>query len=333
MSRTITFMGFMMPKDGYGYGTIKIAERLASRYDLIDMTAHGGGLGCKEERQWWLDGKAVALCTPDWLARIDAADGLISYTMFEATKLPEGWADKINQHSDRLLVPCQWCAEMFHDNGVHVPIDVVKWGIDPEDYWPLERLHGSRPYTFLWSGTPDLRKGYDVAYRAFYRAFGHHMGVRLVMHFRHKPPGLAGASDPNVTVVAGMFDRPVLRSMLARADAFVFPSRGEGWGSPPREAAATGLPVIATDWGGLAEEIEQWAYPLNVTGRMSPAVYGFWDDIGEWAEPDVDHLTELMRWCYEHQSEAAAFGQQAARWLAKEATWDRTAQRLIEIVE
>lgn len=95
-----------------------------------------------------------------------------------------------------------------------------------------------------------------------------------------------------------------------------------------------GLPVIATDWGGLAEEIEHWALPLRV-GGMSRAEYGWgeWGDIGEWAEPDAGHLVELMRWCYEHQDEAAARGRQAAAWLCEHAGWERTVRAICSLVD
>lgn len=93
-----------------------------------------------------------------------------------------------------------------------------------------------------------------------------------------------------------------------------------------------GLPVIATNHGGLAEDIEHWALPLRVA-RWSEARFGFWDeDLGEWAEPDVAHLVELMRWCYEHRNEAAAFGLAAAGWLREHATWEETARQVAAVV-
>jgi glycosyltransferase involved in cell wall biosynthesis len=331
-------MGHQMPMDGYGYGTIKIGEHLrAAGWDVIDMCTPRGAYDLGDGRSWWLDGRVVALCMPDWLPRIDARDGLIAFTMFEATKLPPGWAAELNRYAQAVIVPCAWNVEVFRENGVRVPIYVARWGVDPVDYPLTEpRRHGDTetPYTFLWSGTPDRRKGYDLAYRCFWRAFGHRPDVRLVLHFRKRPPGVRGVRDPNVTIVEGMFDRPVLRSMLRRADVYVFPSRGEGWGSPPREAASMGLPVIATNHGGLAEEIEHWALPLRVAG-FSTAEYGCdaWEDLGEWAEPDPEHLVELFRWCFEHQDEAAAFGRAAGQWLQANAGWERTAKRVAEVVD
>ncbi|MCX6786844.1 MAG: glycosyltransferase [Candidatus Kaiserbacteria bacterium] len=352
------FLGFMLPRDGYGYGTIKIAEALGR----VDPGCHVIGLederdyyGAAAARSWWLNGRSVLLAVPDFLAQVDSADGVISYTMFEATRLPARWVELLNERALAVIVPCRWCAEVFRANGVRRPICVVKWGVDGGDY-PLDGGRGGRsgrgglrgrddehgrarmgtdderPYTFLWSGTPDKRKGWDLAYRCFVKAFGKREDVRLVLHFRALPRGLQGVRDANVTLVTGLHQQETLRSMLRRADCFVFPSRGEGWGSPPREAAATGLPVIATNWGGLAEEIEEWALPLRVAG-MSKAEYGFWgDEIGEWAEPDPEHLVELLRWCAAEREQAAAFGLRAGRWLAQHAGWERTARGVCEVV-
>lgn len=334
----LTFMGFHMPLDGYGYGTLQIArelKRIDPTVSVLDMQT-ADGFGMAGDREWHIEGQAVALCTPDWLPFIHA-DRLVAYTMFEASKLPKNWANLINQHAQACLVPSAWCAEMFRVNGVSVPIEVVKWGINPEDYWPVERNNRAdtqvRPYTFLWSGTADQRKGWDVAYIAFMQAFGQDPRVQLHLHFRDPLPANPRFADKNVRVTIGRFDRPELRLMLHDADCFVFPSRGEGWGSPPREAAATGLPTLVTNFGGLHEDMPEWAMPIGFTG-FSPAEYGWWgtEEIGEWVEPSIDDLVEAMRWCAEHPSEAMAFGRRSAEWLRTNGTWQRTAQGVLNSV-
>ena len=47
------------------------------------------------------------------------------------------------------------------------------------------------------------------------------------------------------------------------ADAFVLPSRGEGWGRPHVEAMAMGLPLLATNWSGPTAYLDDSVgYPI-----------------------------------------------------------------------
>jgi len=320
-----------LERDGYGYSGIKIVEALRGlgvEVEEVDMLDEEGRYTRFGERGWAVAGVAVALCVPEWWPDIGAR-GLVGYTMFESTRMPEERVRLINRCAAVCVVPSSFCAETFREMGVEVPIRVVRWGVDTGDYPVLGREHGGRPYTFLWNGTPDYRKGWDLVYRAFWAAFGGRSEARLVMHFRAMPRGLTGCRDTNVEIVGGLVERAEWRRMLGEADCFVFPSRGEGWGLPPREAAATGLPVIATAWSGLAEEIEEWGLALRVKGLV-PAAFGQWEpgEVGVWAEPDFEHLVELMRWCFERREEAAMFGQRAARWLGRWGTWERTGRGL-----
>lgn len=327
-----TLMGFHMPRDGYGVGTIKLsaaARELGWR--AFDMRDDAGKFG-STTRTWSVPGTVVALCVPDWLPSIHSGQ-MVSFTMFEASKLPDGWAGLVNQHAAMLLVPCQWCADVFADSGVTRPMHVVPWGVDAHDYPFRVRAHRNDPYVFMWSGTPDLRKGWDLAYRAFVLAFGRRNDVKLIMHFRDALPAAPRFSDGNVEVITGLLTTEVQMAWLTAIDCFVFPSRGEGWGSPPREAASTGLPVITTNYGGLAVDIEQWALPIDTCGTR-PAEYGVWDagTIGDWREPDIDQLVARMRWCVEHRDEAAAFGASASAWIHKHLTWSRAASALTSVV-
>jgi glycosyltransferase involved in cell wall biosynthesis len=333
---SLTFMGHHLPLDGYGYATMEIAHALRVLrvgtpipIKILDMCPQPGQFAPLDET-WNVSGDVVALCTPDWLPGLLGAQRIVAYTMFEASRLPAGWPELINQYAEMCLTPSTWCREMFIENGVRAPIHVARWGVNFMHYPILDRSDHDGPYTFLWSGTPDRRKGWDVAYKAFCAAFGQSSDARLLLHFRYPLKGNPAFGDKNVTAINGLLERPMLRALLRGVDCFVYPSRGEGWGLPPREAAATGLPVIATDAGGLADELPEWGIPLDVRGQ-SRAGYGFWpENIGEWFEPEIDHLVELMRWCFSYRDRAAAIGERAAYWLAGHATWARTARAVLD---
>jgi glycosyltransferase involved in cell wall biosynthesis len=61
-------------------------------------------------------------------------------------------------------------------------------------------------------------------------------------------------APPNVSF-AGRVPRDELRALYARADVFVMPSRSETWGMAMQEAAAVGLPLIATEAPGAAHDL------------------------------------------------------------------------------
>jgi len=329
-----TLCGHVMPRDGYGQIVMQCGaelRRMGADVRVLDMRVKGTW-GWPGEKRWKVQGDALVACVPEWYEFI-AADRLACLTMFESTKFPDERVKTINTRMSDCIVPSRFCAEVFEACGVTVPIHVAPLGIDPRVYQPVDRSGRDGPYTFLWSGTPDLRKGWDLVYRAFYAAFGDSHDARLVMHFRQFPRGVTGTMDRNVRLVEGSISTEDWLALLREADCFVFPSRGEGWGLPPREAAATGLPVIATNWGGLADDIWMWGIPLSVKST-SPAEFGDWEvgEVGEWAEPDMDHLVELMRYCRKERVKFDALGQSAAAWLRTEATWERTARAIQRVM-
>lgn len=124
-----------------------------------------------------------------------------------------------------------------------------------------------------------------------------------------------------------------MADVFALADCFVFPSRAEGWGLPPREAAATGMPVIAPRHTGMIPGIDDWAAVVLEQFTRKPA-WGLAKSVkGDWFEPDVDELAAAMRWCYDRRDEANMRGAAAACWLRANQTWDHAARDMIALLE
>lgn len=77
----------------------------------------------------------------------------------------------------------------------------------------------------------------------------------------------------DVTVLVGL---PDVSSLLMASDLFLFPSLEEGFGLVGLEAAAAGLPVVATDLPTIREAIppgfRDWMFPANDVDRASTNV-------------------------------------------------------------
>jgi len=161
----------------------------------------------------------------------------IAVTMFESTRLPEGWADALNR-VDAVVVPAVFLVKIFRDAGVTVPIHVVPLGVD-EAYMRVDRLpRGNRPYTFLAIADRGMRKGWDLAWHAFRSAFGDSYRHKLILKCREGGMEHLKSGDDNVEIFRADLSVDEMAKLYARCDCMVFPTRGEGFGLPPREFAA-----------------------------------------------------------------------------------------------
>jgi len=86
---------------------------------------------------------------------------------------------------------------------------------------------------------------------------------------------------------AKSYSRADMRQLLADADAFVLPTRGEGWGLPIAEAMSMSLPVLVTNCSGpMAYLTEDNSYSIPIGAEL--------DDYG-YAEPVEEVLIQLLR--------------------------------------
>jgi glycosyltransferase involved in cell wall biosynthesis len=250
--------------------------------------------------------------------------------MWESTAIPVEHVCEINSAARLLCVPCRQNVESYRDAGVIVPIKVLHHGVDHRLFPYLERPH-RETFTFGSFGDFSPRKGIDILIQAFQDEFRPGEEAGLVLKSAGPVPAYA-VRDPRVTVFSAFLDQVGLLRFLQGLDAFVLPSRGEGFGLCALEAMSTGLPVIATNWSGPTEYMHpDYSFPLNfrlvdAQGTVSKNVPHF----GQWAEPDYEHLRSLLRWLYDHRAEAAEKGRMAAQLVRESWTWDRVAAQLVQ---
>lgn len=311
-----------------------------------------------------VSGGAYVCCyTPaDWkgasifAARRDEHRGMKSYvglTMFETDRLPEGWREAC-EAMDEIWVPSRFNLGTFARAGVPaaklqvVPIGIDANRYDPATVTPLE-IPGRRGFVFLAVFDWTLRKGWDVLLRACTQAFTSSDEVTLVLRTARRGSGptaktlvdrfLASLGDRMSQPTVIVLEQPVPEDEMPRlyraADAFVLPTRGEGWGLPIMEAMASGLPVIATRWGahldfagdGNALLVDtHGTVPIPADSEQSP----FYGADHRWAEPSVEHLAALMRQVASDPAAARRIGEAARDTIRSSWTPGRTARWIKE---
>lgn len=315
-------------RDGYGRMCLYFIRHLLRRGIQVTPLA-------QEFRRWdgWIQrltgadySRITISMTPGY--NIQAIPGRQwAFSMYEASRIPDDWVERFNGYCERLLVPSQWCADCFAASGVSIPIHVIPGGTEPEEF-PSIAFPASRPYTFLALGDRGARKGWDVAWTAFYKAFRDNPDVRLIVKSRrHNNGHIAGANVDNRI----SFWREDIRSLhdaFVFADCFVFPTRAEGFGMPPREAVMAGVPTICTRYSGC-DDADKWCIPIEKYMMQTALI----DGGGEWALADADETAEHMLWCYEHREEARARAQQGRQWLIENQTCEHSVQALLDLLE
>lgn len=267
----------------------------------------------------------------------------IGYTPWESSSLPKGWLKGFDS-VDEVWTTSQKCKEWYEAAGVTKPLYVYEHGI--EDVWEPKQRKSKDVVKFLHLGEPAPRKGGQIAFEAFKKAFGAQDDVHLTIKahghstirayastFHRGGPrsilGLPHEVYKNVTLVDDTLSLEELVGLYHSHHALVYPSWGEGFGLIPLQALATGMPTICT---GSWAPYERFLGDLSLNSRE---VSSKWPDIhpGMMSEPDVDHLVELYRYTYNNYESLSKKFFDNAETVHSEYNWDRLTESAFRHLE
>jgi glycosyltransferase involved in cell wall biosynthesis len=127
-----------------------------------------------------------------------------------------------------------------------------------------------------------------------------------------------------------------LSGLMAGCDCYVSLHRAEGFGLTMAEAMAMGKPVIATAYSGNVDFMNsENSYLLDYTIGRVGAECEIYPPDGEWANPSIEHASQMMRRVYDEPAEARAKGERAradvSRLLSPQATGSSMRSRLEQL--
>jgi len=247
----------------------------------------------------------------------------IGYWYWEFDSVPDSWvthAQKVDE---------VWAATEFVARGLRerlsVPVRTLFPGVQLAPYMRRSKSHfglSEEPYTFLFvfhMMSVMERKNPLGLIRAFKSAFGEDEGVRLVLKtsFGDRHPEQfdvlkKAAVGANIVLINEVYTPDNLLSLMDACDAYVSLHRSEGLGLTMAEAMLMGKPVIATNFSGNVDFMDESnslpvSYKLVKLGQAIPP----YDADLEWAEPSVEHAAQLMRRVYDDQDWARELGVRA----------------------
>jgi glycosyltransferase involved in cell wall biosynthesis len=198
------------------------------------------------------------------LSETPLSDKIHSLRQLRALKKRPGHIREKMEQVDHIVVYTRLMRDLLLANGIGKgKIGVSHYGIDTSNISKFPRNRNLPPPLRVgFIGTLAPHKGCDILIRAFKR-LPPGLGATLTVYgnlqrfeaFVEKLRGLAGGDDR--INFAGPFQREKVGRVLSEIDVLVVPSRWyENAPGVIFEAFAAGMPVVATDLGGMSEFVK-----------------------------------------------------------------------------
>ena len=253
-----------------------------------------------------------------------------------------------------MLVPSHWAAQAYLRFGIAPDrVHVVPHGVDPRLFRPdaarrsetRARLGLANAFVFMSVGAMTGNKGIDTLLRAFVRIAATSADARLVLkgaddlyasrdllraQFDTLPAADRETAAARVVYLGERQSARDIADLLRAADCYVSPYLAEGFNMPVLEAAACGVPVICTA-GGATDDFTDPAFAWRIRSRHAQ-VRTEGGLVGFAMQPDAEHLVELMLRALDDRQRAHEMGAAGAAQVARDFTWDRVTDRLVEVL-
>jgi|GEM_PF-199711 len=280
------------------------------------------------------------------------------YTFFEY-ELSEDALRNAQQY-DLIIGGSTWNEKKLKEKGINNSSALIQ-GIDPDLFYPGEKMRNNDLFVIFSGGKFELRKGQDLVLKAFQLMHQKYPDMILLNAWYNMWPETVKSMSQskhinfdykgdtwknfmiNLCQINGIdgnrvFTLPItpnkkLREIYLNSDIGLFPNRCEGGTNLVlMEYMACGKPVIASYNSGHKDILTE----SNSLLLNSMHEFRLYDNsnktIADWEEPDLEEIIDRIEFAYHNRTEIKNIGRNAGVHL-KKFTWENAAVNLLNIIK
>ena len=277
--------------------------------------------------------------------------GIWCYEFAGKNSLPNGFA-KNYKFVDKLVPPSNFAKQVFLDSGIpESAMKVIPHGID------LEEFNSAAPYTLntdkkykilINIAQPHIRKNFMGALDALGKAFTNKDDVCVVLKIVDSPvksPFEVSAmacinlfkdkykNHPQIKIIKEFI--PNIASLYKSVDICYTMTHAECFHIPSLEGMAAGNIVIAPNWGGQIDFLNE-NNSLLISGKEIPAPPKalYWEPKinTKYFNPSIDDAVDKLRFAVENIDTLKNKFNTINQEVIKNCTWDKVTKKFLEMV-
>jgi glycosyltransferase involved in cell wall biosynthesis len=283
-------------------------------------------------------------------------NGLVGFDVCDSDEISNKAVQMINQ-ADKIIVPSNFCKEVFERSGVRTKIFRIPHGVDLEWYTtpsvmetgPLKPISTAvvAPYFYklktnskmllFWLWHSSLRKGLEEVIEVYKKLASERDDVFLVIKTSTKDqPGIdlvrKQIGDKRVMQIYGWIDDYEKIALYDAADITLVFSRGGAFELNALESLARGIPVVTSDWGPWTEYVPRFLQAKRGERvRVLPEStihtgYGYKVDV----EDALNKIHDILENYDDYKERVEEWRKKV---LMNEYRWDIIAEKIVEVIK
>jgi glycogen synthase len=190
-----------------------------------------------------------------------------AHNVFERSATMRAGLRRVLQRADAVTACSAYVLESLSTlGGIRPDAIVIPNGVNPDDFASVQKQKSEQPYVLAVGRLVD-QKGFDVLIDALASEAATELDLVIAGEGQARKDLTERADELGISErvrFVGSVGRSALGNLLASADVFALPSRGEPFGIALLEAMAAGVPAVATRAGGVTEFAEDGVNALLV---------------------------------------------------------------------